>query len=185
MTLTAPTSTRAAVRRPALQRVAAAVAGLIALLYALLSAGVLEIPGASSEELGILGAAAGVFVVIAWMLWRWHSRILWIAVAGIQVLMGWMYLDIAPDRNPSFEVWGVTIRAVSVVLVVTLIALLLTDHRARVADHRARAARTARATTDRPATTDRTDKRTDRPTPDLEEADLRVIDLHPADRARR
>jgi hypothetical protein len=101
-------------------------------------------------------------------------------VAGIQVLMGWMYLDIAPDRNPSFEVWGVTIRAVSVVLVVTLIALLLTDHRARVADHRARADRT-----DRPATTDRTDKRTDRPTPDLEEADLRVIDLHPADRARR
>jgi hypothetical protein len=33
-----------------------------------------------------------------------------------------MYVAIAPERDPSYEVWGLTIRALSVLLVILLVA---------------------------------------------------------------
>jgi len=143
--------------RPMLQRVATGIAGGIALLYALLYAGVLEIPGASAEELGTLGVAAVVFAVLAALLWWRRSRLLWAGTVAIQVVMGWMYLAIASERDPSFEVWGISIRVLSLGLVVALVALLVTDRRPRGADR----------------------------TIDPEAAEPRVVDIHGPDRARR
>jgi hypothetical protein len=114
-----------------LQRVATGLTGVIAALYALLYAGVLELPGANDGERGILGVAAAVFAMLAVALWRYRGRLLWSAAVLLQLGLGWMYLAIAPERDPSFEVWGLTIRALSIPLVVTLVGLLVLHHRDR------------------------------------------------------
>jgi hypothetical protein len=120
--------------RSRVQGIAAGLAGVIAVLYGLLFAGVLGIEGATDGELGILGVAALVFAALAGLLWWLRSRVLWTGAAVMQLLLGWMYLAIAPDRDPAFEIWGVTIRAVSLLLLVALIRLLLTERRERRAD---------------------------------------------------
>jgi hypothetical protein len=107
------------------QRLAVLIAGVIALLYGLLSTGVLPIAGATDAERGILGVAGAVFAVLAGLLWWRCSRVLWVGAVALQLLMGWMYLAIAPDRDPSFEVWGVTIRVLSLTLVLVLVRLLV------------------------------------------------------------
>ncbi len=117
--------------RPRIQQVAAGLAGTIAVLYGLLFAGVLPLEGATAGELGILGVAAAVHALIAGLLWWRRSRVLWAAAAVLQVVLGWMYIAIAAERDPAFEIWGVTIRVVSVVLLVVLIRLLLTERRER------------------------------------------------------
>ena len=117
-----------------LQLIASLLAAAIAALYGLLFAGVLPLEGATAGELGILGVAGAVHAIIAGLLWWRRNRLVWAAAAVLQVLLGWMYLAIAPERDPAFEIWGVTIRVVSLVLLVVLIRLLLTERRERKAN---------------------------------------------------
>ena len=132
-TTTAPSRSSSTVPRWRPQHIAASLSGTIAALYGLLFAGVLPLERATTGELGILGVAGAVHAVIAGLLWWRSSRLLWAAAATLQVLLGGMYLAIAPDRDPAFEIWGVTIRVVSLVLLVALIRLLLSDRRERTA----------------------------------------------------
>jgi hypothetical protein len=103
--------------------VAVASAAAIAVLYLAIYAGLLSVGRAEAGELGILGVAGGVFVVLAVALWRLTSRLLWAGAAVLQVLLGAMYVAIAPERDPSFELWGLLIRALSLVLLVALVTL--------------------------------------------------------------
>jgi hypothetical protein len=43
-----------------------------------------------------------------------------------------MYVAVAPERDPSFEVWGLTIRILSVVLFVAVVAMLLGSRKDRI-----------------------------------------------------
>jgi hypothetical protein len=99
-----------------LRIVAAVVAAVMSLLYLAIFAGVLSVGRAETGELGILGVAGALFAVLAVLLWRLRSRPLWAGVAALQVLLFVMYVAIAPERDPSYEVWGVLIRVLSVVL---------------------------------------------------------------------
>ena len=127
-----PSRTDPAARvRPRSQRVATLLAGTIALIYALLFVGVLRIDGPEDAPTGILAAAATVFLVVAALLWWRRSRLLWVGVIALQLLMGSMYVAIAPERVPSFEVWGITIRLLSLALVVVLAKLWRDERRRR------------------------------------------------------
>jgi hypothetical protein len=103
-------------------RVAAITTLAIAGVYALIFAGVLSVGRAETGELGILGVAGAVHLVLAAALWSWPRRILLAGTAVLQALLGAMYVAIAPERDPSYEVWGLTIRALSVLLVILLVA---------------------------------------------------------------
>jgi hypothetical protein len=118
-----------ATARPHLHRLAAGVAAVIAVAYGLIWAGVLSVGRAESGDLGILGVAGGVFLVIAAALWFVRSRLLWIGVVLLQVLMGVMYVAIAPERDPGFEVWGITVRLLSLVLAGLLVAAMVRARR--------------------------------------------------------
>jgi hypothetical protein len=118
---TLPTSTSGTGHLP-LHRAAAVTTLAIAAIYALIFAGVLSVGRADTGELGILGVAAAVHLLLAIGLWTWPRRTLLAGTAVVQLLSGAMYVAIAPDRAPSFEVWGLTIRALSLVLVVLLVA---------------------------------------------------------------
>ncbi len=117
---TAPDSTAT------LQHAAAGIATLIAVLYGLIWAGVLPVvTEAEPGELGILGFAGVVFLVLAALLWRLKSRVLWVGTAVVQVPMIWMYVVIGAEREPAFEIWGISIRVAQVALIGVLIALVV------------------------------------------------------------
>jgi hypothetical protein len=116
-------------KRP--RRLAVMASLAIALVYAAIYLGVVSIGAAESGELGVLGVAGLVFLAIALVLWRTSSRAVWIGIIVMQVLTAVMYVQIAPDREPAFEIWGLTIRGLSVVLVVALVWLLAASFRSR------------------------------------------------------
>lgn len=94
---------------------------LVTAVYGLLAAGVLDLGAADSGELGILGVAGVVHLLLAAGLWLWPRRVLLSATVLLQLALAAMYVAIAPERDPSYEVWGLTIRALSAVLVVLAI----------------------------------------------------------------
>jgi hypothetical protein len=109
-----------------LQRTAAGISTLIAVLYGLIWADVLTVvTDAEPGELGILGVAGVVFLVLAALLWRFASRVLWVGATILQALMIWMYVAVGAERDPAFEVWGISIRVAQVALIGVLVALLV------------------------------------------------------------
>jgi hypothetical protein len=65
--------------------------------------------------------ALGAVLLLIPMLDR---RILWALGALLQVGVIIMYLSVAPDREPSFEPWGIVIRIVQLLLLATLVLLV-------------------------------------------------------------
>jgi hypothetical protein len=117
-------------RKPSqVSRLAAATSALIASIYGLIYAGVLSVGRAEAGDLGILGVAGGVFLVLALLLWRLRSRLLYAATALLQLLLAVMYVAVAPERDPAFEMWGLTIRALSLVLLVAVATLFVQARR--------------------------------------------------------
>jgi hypothetical protein len=114
-----------------LRGVAGVVALVIAGLYGLLFFEVLVVAGTEDAGRGILGVAAVVFAVLAVLMWSVRSRVVWIVAALLQVLMAGMYLVVSTDRDPPFEVWGLTARGLSLVLLASLVAMLVMDRRNR------------------------------------------------------
>ncbi len=106
-------------------RAAAALAVLIAVVYLLLATGVLSLGEAEPGELGILGAAGGVHLLLGVVLWLRPWRWLMAIVILVQLALAGMYVAIAPERDPSFEVWGLTLRGLSLLLVVALVLAML------------------------------------------------------------
>ena len=100
---------------------------LVAAVYGLLAAGVLDLGAADSGELGILGVAGVVHLLLAaglW-LWLWPRRVLSSATVLLQLALAALYVAIAPERDPSYEVWGLTIRALSAALDVLAILAMV------------------------------------------------------------
>jgi hypothetical protein len=123
--------TRPTIGATSLRRLAAGVTALMALIYLLIFAGALSIGPATSGDLGILGVAGVVFAGMALLLWFVDKPLILGVVAAIQVPIFAMYLAIAPEREPSFEVWGVSLRVLQVVVVVSLLAALARGLRGR------------------------------------------------------
>jgi hypothetical protein len=115
-----------------------AAAGLclaIAAIYGLIWSGAVSVVvDAEPGELGILGFAGAVFLVLAGLLWRFANRALWAAVTALQLLVIWMYIAVGAEREPAFELWGISIRVLQVALIGVLVTLLVGAWRGRGAD---------------------------------------------------
>jgi peptidoglycan/LPS O-acetylase OafA/YrhL len=127
-----PDRTEAA--RLRLARIATAVlAAAVALVYALIGFEVLYIgetkPGDPSLLwFGVPAALAfgfGAVVMVAS-----DRKLLWALGALFQVFVIWAYFDVAPQRTPPFEVWGILLRFAQAAILVAL-AYLLVRHPAR------------------------------------------------------
>lgn len=115
----------------------AAVAALAAAaLYFLIAAGVLDIGKSTNGqdpglfEFGML--MGGIFVVVAAVLLRSRSRLLWIGIAVLQVIVLVGYVLAAQIRIPAFEVWGLVIKACQLVVLAGVGAMLLDRSATRV-----------------------------------------------------
>jgi hypothetical protein len=123
--------------RPAQRRLArqvgAALAGVMALVYYLVGAGVITVAEAVEGEMDIVvfGVGAGtIFLVGAALLLTVDRRPVWAVGAVLQVLIMAMYLAVSADRTPAFEAWGIGLRLVQVVLLAVLVYLAVTPSRA-------------------------------------------------------
>jgi hypothetical protein len=123
--------TRPTIGATTLRRLAAGTTGLMAVIYLLIFAGILSIGEATTGDLGILGVAGLVFVGMSLLLWFVDRPLVVGAVAAVQVPVFAMYLAIAPERDPSFELWGVSLRVLQVVLVVLLLSAIASGRRDR------------------------------------------------------
>lgn len=116
--------------RPRLRAIAATLAATVAAVYGLIAlhvVTVLEGPASqvARDQFAFAGPASLVFIVGALLLARYDDRRLWVLGAVLQLLIIAMYLSVADERQPAFELWGVTLRALQVFLLVPLTLLAL------------------------------------------------------------
>jgi hypothetical protein len=99
-----------------------------AVLYLGIGLGLLDIGEAAEPndpglfEFGAMMAA--VFGATAVLLWLVRSRILWIAVAVVQVIVLLGYVAAASYREPAFELWGIAIKVAQAVVLVAMVYLI-------------------------------------------------------------
>jgi cell division protein FtsW (lipid II flippase) len=114
---------------------AAALAGLTAVLYVLIATSTVSVIDAGAvadarhDQMAFATPAAIAYALGAVLLLipRLDRRILWAVGALLQVGVIAMYFSVAPDREPSFEPWGIAIRVVQVLLLAALVMLVADD----------------------------------------------------------
>lgn len=112
-------------------RLVAAAAALVAAgLYLLIGLGVLDIgestQAAAATDLFAFGAMmAATFAVVAALLWRLRSALLWAAVAVLQVIVLVGYVAFANVRDPAFDPWGILIKICQAIVLVAMAYLLV------------------------------------------------------------
>lgn len=114
------------VTRRGVRYAGAAMAGTMALIYAGIGLGVLDVGAtdADREFLWVFGALAGsAFLFGAFLLLRFDRRWLWILGLVFQLFVFWAYIDVAKTRTPPFETWGILLRVIQVPLLAALVYL--------------------------------------------------------------
>jgi hypothetical protein len=113
--------------RTRVRSVAAVASAAMALIYFMIGLGVLNIGGSRSGEmvdLFVFGISAGsAFLILAGLLALTDRRWLWILAAIFQVWVFAIYFAVAGGRAPSFEIWGITLRAIQLFLFAALVYL--------------------------------------------------------------
>jgi hypothetical protein len=106
-------------------------------LYLLIGLGVLAVgeptDGSSSDLLAFGALMAGLYAVMAAVLWRWHSRMGLALIAAFQLVPLVGYFAIAGVREPPYELWGVLIKVCQAVVLVAAGALALRATRSAAA----------------------------------------------------
>jgi hypothetical protein len=113
--------------RRQVRHVGAFASSAMAVIYFLIGLGVLDIGGSSSGEmvdLAAFGFSAGLaFLVIALLLAATDRRWLWVLAAIFQAWVYVIYFSVSGTREPPFEVWGITLRIIQLVLFSVLVYL--------------------------------------------------------------
>lgn len=125
--------------RATIRHAGAMVAAVMAAIYFLIGAGVLQVVTRNEERgfLFVFGAlAGGAFLLGALLLMRFDRRWLWWLGAAFQVFVYWGYFSVAPDRTPAFEPWGIALRIVQVPLLIALLYLAVRPSEQRPAEVR-------------------------------------------------
>lgn len=93
----------------AIRYFAALVAALIAVIYFLIGFNVVSVIDRPSDQ--VFGLPAGIaYALGALLLVVFERRIVWILGAGLQIFVIYMYFNLATQRIPTFEFWGILLR---------------------------------------------------------------------------
>ena len=127
----------AARRRRTVRYLAAVASAATAALYFGIGAGALTVVDRASPnapDLFQFGVAAGAaFVVGAILLLAFDRRLLWVLGAALQVGVIVMYVVVASERTPPFEVWGLLIKVLQVAVLIALAYLIVRPRTAHIA----------------------------------------------------
>jgi hypothetical protein len=124
------------------QRVAVFTAAVAAVLYFLIGLGVLHIgrstQGTGDDLLGFGLASGSAYLTIAVLIYFVRSRAVWILIAAFDAMVIVVYFAVAGIRVPPYEVWGVLIKVLQLVLLAAVVYLAV-----RAPKRQAKAQRTA------------------------------------------
>jgi hypothetical protein len=122
------------ISRTTARYIGAAAAAAMAVIYFLIGLNVLYIgttTEGATDQFGF-GVAAGIaFATWAVLLALVDRRWLWFVGLGFHALVFVIYIGASGIRVPPFEVWGLTLRAIHVVLLVALVYLAARAPRSR------------------------------------------------------
>lgn len=106
--------------------VAAALAGVTAVIYFLIAAHVLPVVEVMDRGITVFGlVAGGGFVVGVVLLLAVKRRIVWMLGALLMILTVIMYFVVGRDRTPNYEIWGLLLRIPQVLILAGLAYLSL------------------------------------------------------------
>jgi hypothetical protein len=125
---------RGPVDRSAPVRAAVVDSLLIALVYLMIGTKLVTVIDPPDDQPAFGLAAAGFFVGFAVVLWLVRRPFVWVAGIVIQLFIVYVYLDLASERVPSFEGWGIALRVLQVPLIAILAFLAIGALRRRPAD---------------------------------------------------
>lgn len=109
-------------QRRTIRYIAAALCAVTALLYALIGFHVVTVlDGGAEQTWGLAPAIA--YALGAVLLIAYDRRLLWILGAVLQVFVIYTYFNLASQRAPAFEVWGIVIRVIQVLILASLVYL--------------------------------------------------------------
>lgn len=120
-----PAFTRPADRADAVTAAAGGLAAGVAVLYFIVGFEIVDVFPAAAATTGPivpLVVAGTLFGVLALFLALRPRAGVMLAGAGLQVLVLLGYVLVAAERDPAFEAWGLTIKALQVVLLAMLVA---------------------------------------------------------------
>lgn len=107
-----------------LRLAAAGLAFANALVYALIGAGVARVvedaAGAGASLIAFGSMAGAAFLLGAVLLVALDNRVAWWLGAAFQVFAIAAYLDVAPQRTPAYEPWGISLKVAQVALLALL-----------------------------------------------------------------
>lgn len=114
-------------RRRQVRYLAAAAALVTAIIYGAIGLGVLSVVSETATDappLLMFGlSAGGAYVLGAVLLVALDRRVVWVLGAVLQVAVIVMYVAVAPQRTPPYELWGVTIKVLQALILVALVYL--------------------------------------------------------------
>ena len=114
--------------RQTIRNLAAGIAMVMAAIYFLIGFEAVQVvkgPPAGSDIFSFGVGAALLFLGTAAVIMLVDRRAIWALAAVLQVLIAVMYFAVAPTRDPSFEVWGITLRVLQLGLFAALTYLAL------------------------------------------------------------
>ena len=115
--------TRRAARSGALLAFAVAMTALTGVAYLVIGARIVTVLENPADQT-VFGLIAGGGYLVATVVLAWFPR-LWVFLLGValQTFVIAQYLNLAPQRVPSYEVWGLALRVPQLLLLVALMVL--------------------------------------------------------------
>jgi hypothetical protein len=110
--------------RQQIRIVAAIASAATTLMYLLIAFHVVAVVQPYADQTWAFAPAAAYALGTA-LLVVFDRRLLWVLGAVLQVLVIAMYFNVAPQRTPAFEVWGILIRVAQFILLGTLAYLVM------------------------------------------------------------
>ncbi|HLF25529.1 MAG TPA: hypothetical protein VJG32_04285 [Anaerolineae bacterium] len=114
--------TARAKRRRTIRYFAAVASAATAVMYFLIGFHIVSVlDGRADQTWGIVAGSA--YVLGALLLLAFDRRVLWIMGAILQVFVIYTYFNLASQRTPAYEVWGILIRIAQVMILIALVYL--------------------------------------------------------------
>jgi hypothetical protein len=101
------------------------LAAATSLVYYLIGLRAVAVIENTEDQVGFGSIAGTAFLVGTVLILVIDSRVMFALGALAQVFIIWMYFALSSDRNPSFEVWGVSIRILQALLLGVLAYLAI------------------------------------------------------------
>ncbi len=113
-------------KRSTVRRIAALLGAVTAVLYFIIATPAVKVIDGDDEPNVVFLIAGLLFLVGVAVVLRVDRRLYLLLFTAFDAFVVWAYFQIAPERTPSFEVWGLTLRIPQVLLLAVLLFLLLT-----------------------------------------------------------